>query len=115
MPKPKHRKNRKPYKKPELVVIWTNDDWEHPVSAINEPHVQADELAGVPLVTVWDLKKPGLITYGLLGAALQHFGGTPGEDDTLDDLRMKLTRAAADTAIEAARKATVDVRSEVTT
>lgn len=114
MPKPKHRKNRKQYRKPELVVIWTNDDWEHPQPALNEPHVQADELAGVPLVTVWDLDRPGLITYGLLGAALEHFGGTPDKDDTLDDLRMKLTQAAADAAIAAAREVT-DVRSEVTT
>lgn len=114
MPKSKHRKNRKLYKKPELVVIWTNDDWNH-APAINEPHVQADELAGVPLVTVWDLDKPGLITYGLLGAALQHFGGTPDKDDTLDGLRMKLTQAAADAAIAAARKATSDVGSEIAT
>jgi hypothetical protein len=105
MPKTKHRKNRKPYKMPQLVVIWTNDDWEHS-PAMNVPHVQADELAGVPMVTVWDYEKPGMITYGLLGAALEEFGVTPSKEDTLDDLRRKLTLAAADSAISAAREVT---------
>lgn len=102
MPKSKHRKNRKPYKSPKLVVIWTNDDWEHE-PALNGPHVQSDELAGVRMVTVWDYEKPGAITYGLLGAALEEFGGTPEADDTLEDLRRKLTEAAADAAIAAVR------------
>lgn len=102
MPKSKHRKNRKPYQPPKLKVIWTNDDWAHE-PALNEPHVQSDELAGIRMVTVWDYEKPGAITYGLLGAALTEFGEEPHKDDTLDDLRRKLTLAAANAAILAAR------------
>jgi hypothetical protein len=104
MPKPKHRKNRKPMRDyGPLQVIWTNDDLTH-APAMKHPHVQADELAGIRMLTIWDHAKPSYITIGLYAAALRELGGEPDPADTLDDLRAKLTRAAADQALEAVKQ-----------
>lgn len=102
MPVSKKRKNAGPYQSQmELVAIWSNDDLATPTLDI--PHVQADELAGCRLVTVWDYRRPGPVTLGLLAAAASEFGVTAEPSDTIETLRAKLTRAAADEAIEAAK------------
>lgn len=104
MPKSKHRKDRKPMRDyGPLVPIWTNDDLVHE-PALPRPHVQSDELAGIQMITIWDHARPSHITYALYEAALREVEGPdPDPGDTLDDLRVKLTRAAADQAIEAVK------------
>lgn len=106
MPKSKHRKNRKPMRNyGPLVAIWTNDDLAHQ-PALPHPHVQSDELAGLRMITIWDHERPSHITYGLYAAALRELDGPePAAEDTLEDLRRKLTCAAADQAIAGAKSA----------
>jgi len=105
MPKSKHRKGRKPMRDyGPLHPIWTNDDLTH-APALPRPHVQSDELAGIRMLTIWDYAKPSYITIGLYAAALRELGHEPGPDETLDQLRARLTRVAADQAIDGVKSA----------
>lgn len=103
MPKSKHRKGRKPMRDyGPLRVIWTNDDLTH-APAMDTPHVQADELAGIKMLTIWDYDRPSYITIGLYAAALRELDVYADPGDTLDELRAKLTRVAANQAIQAVK------------